>query len=267
MKKTIAVLLALLLLMLAACAKQPQETPAAPELPRTEKRTAEIPVSEEPTDSGTSEPAIRIEPESPSVIPVECWCDYVNESGTYTDSLGNEWAYSYRVPMLTANSIGADQINKKIDAICTPILDEQHAMMEEGLSLFCPEIRYDAALNGDVVSILLEIRTDYEFIEYHAYNFSLSTGEDLDGKLLDALGRDEAAFIEAAMQVTEAKFYEMNGTVGDELYDAQHSKTMSADSFSRHMPMYLDVDGRLCIIAAVYTIVGGDYLLFPLAVD
>jgi len=190
------------------------------------------------------------------------WYESDSGSSEYTDLNGNEMAYSYSVPAFNLDSADASDMNEEIEAICAPIIAEMQEAEETGFSLMYNSVSYEAYQNGDIVSLLLIMNTDIEVVEYHVFNLNVVTGERASGaEMVNVSGLTEDAFVEAAMAATEAKFMELYDGMQEDVdnFDEQLAKTMSADVFSLSAPMYLNGEGKLCIIARIYALAGASY--------
>lgn len=279
MKKMIAMLLALsLLLALCACGNKAANAEVAPEQPAetTEpEQPAEAPAeepaetpAEEPaeTEEPAEEPAETEEPEGPQLGGVAgegggYWYELANERGEYTDGSGNVNAYSYAIPAFNVDSADASRLNDAIQSYCQGFVDEMLEAEQLGASLMTLSVGYEAALNGEIASILITVTTDYDFCDYRAFNLNVATGaEATDADLIAYAGLSEDAFIAAAKQAASDAFEAKYGALeGDPAYQEQYDKTMSADMFSMKMPAYLDGAGSLKVIVPVYSMAGAEY--------
>ena len=77
-----------------------------------------------------------------------------DKSGTYTDSVGNVYNYSYKIPAFSGGSEDAERINKYFDDTLRPIVEDELAAMEDELSLMTGDIKCEVFESGDVRSRL-----------------------------------------------------------------------------------------------------------------
>ena len=272
MKKMLALILALsMVLVLVACdpAKpvpdDAQEPEAQPDtgtfLPDEQLQSAAD--QAEPAPEDTAEEDVTEDMPGVGVGTAESyWYESDSGSGQYTDSVGNEMAYTYAVPAFNVDSPDASDMNEELEAVAGTAISEMKEAEANGYSLMYTSVDYEAYQNGDIVSLLLVMTTDIELIEYHVFNLNVATGERASGaEMALYAGMDEAAFVEAAMAATEAKFLELYGGLEDlgDFYEEQYAKTMSADVFSLSAPMYLNGEGKICIIARIYALAGASY--------
>jgi len=240
-------------------------------------------VQEETPDTGTFLPdeqlqsaADQAQPQTPQETPTEeepelggnvgtaesYWYESDAGSGQYTDEVGNEMSYSYAVPAFNLDSADASAMNEEIEQICGIAIGEMKDAEANKYSLMYTSVSYEAYQNGDIVSILLILNTDIEMVEYHTLNLNVVTGERASGaEMVRYAGMTEEQFVEAAQNATEGKFLELYEGLKDmvDYYDEQYAKTMSADVFNLSAPMYLNGEGKLCIIARIYALAGASY--------
>lgn len=290
MKKLLALLLALtMVLSLAACGEKTEEAPKEPlqeELPEEKEETPdaepeapaeeeELPTEETPEEQPEETP--EEEPELPELSGIAgeadgYWYEVDAGSATYTDNVGNELTYTYAIPAFNVDSADASAMNADIESVCSGYVEEMKQAEAEGYSLMTYEVAYEAYQNANIVSILVKVRMEADVVLYYTYNLDVSTGTRATGAdLVAAVGMTEDGFIEAAQQVTSAKFEEMYGMLkGDAsmgaMYDEQYAKTMSADAFSMTTPMFLNGSGKLCMVARIYAMAGASYYDYILEV-
>lgn len=279
-KSWLALALALALaLSLCACGKQAEAdkplevTPPAQEEQKPAEDTAETDTSAEPEQPET--PAE--EPETPTEEPVEdisgiagdadaAWYEADAGEGEYTDGVGNTNSYSYAYPAFNVDSADASAMNAEIERICGGYADEMQENETNKTSLTACKVSYQAYVNGSIVSFLIEVDTTFDYTEYYTYNLDVSTGNKAAGEALAAAaGMTEDEVIEKAQTAASDKFKELYGTAeGEDFYQEQYNKTMSADAYSMTMPMFLDGKGELCFVARIYAMAGAesyDYVL------
>lgn len=285
MKKLFALLLALsLVLSLCACGEKKEEVPAEP---LEEELTAEEETAQ-PEETEEEEPAEEAQPEeTPEEETAEepeeeelpelggiageadgYWYEVDAGTATYTDSVGSEQTYSYAIPAFNVDSADASAMNAEIESVCGGYAEEMKMAEAEGFSLSTYSVAYEASQNGSIVSILITVTMESDVVEYHVYNLDAATGAKAAGAdLIAAAGLTEDDFIAAAQQVASDKFKELYGAMeGDSVYEEQYAKTMSADAYSLATPMFLNGDGKLCIVARIYAMVGAPYYDYVLEV-
>ena len=80
-----------------------------------------------------------------------------DKRGTYTDSVGNVYNYSYKIPAFSGGSEDAERINKYFDDALRPIVEDELAAMEDELSLTTGGIKCEVFESGDVTSVLVSV--------------------------------------------------------------------------------------------------------------
>jgi len=273
MKKLLALILTLSMVLVLVACDPAKPVPDATQEPEAQPDTGTFLPDEqlqsaadqaEPAPEDTAEEDVTEDMPGVGVGTVESyWYESDSGSGQYTDSVGNEMAYTYAVPAFNVDSPDASDMNEELEAVAGTAIAEMKDAEANGYSLMYTSVDYEAYQNGDIVSLLLVMTTDIELIEYHVFNLNVVTGERASGaEMALYAGMDEAAFVEAAMAATEAKFQELYGALEEDLgefYDEQYAKTMSADVFSLSAPMYLNGEGKICIIARIYALAGASY--------
>ena len=191
MKKLLALILALsMVLVLVACdpAKpvpdDAQEPEAQPDtgtfLPDEQLQSAAD--QAEPAPEDTAEEDVTEDMPGVGVGTAESyWYESDSGSGQYTDSVGNEMAYTYAVPAFNVDSPDASDMNEELEAVAGTAISEMKEAEANGYSLMYTSVDYEAYQNGDIVSLLLVMTTDIELIEYHVFNLNVATGERASG--------------------------------------------------------------------------------------
>ena len=268
MKKLLALILALSMVLVLVACDPAKPVPDDAQEPEAQPDTGTfLPDEQLQSAADQAEPAPEedVTEDMPGVgvgTAESYWYESDSGSGQYTDSVGNEMAYTYAVPAFNVDSPDASDMNEELEAVAGTAISEMKEAEANGYSLMYTSVDYEAYQNGDIVSLLLVMTTDIELIEYHVFNLNVATGERASGaEMALYAGMDEAAFVEAAMAATEAKFLELYGGLEDlgDFYEEQYAKTMSADVFSLSAPMYLNGEGKICIIARIYALAGASY--------
>ncbi len=252
------------LALLAGCSGTPNEADDSETAPPAVTEPAEKPVEETPPA------AAEIPTETPGEAPVETPAanisDYVidgrTEQGQYTDEVGNSYNYSYVLPNIIINSGDARDVNAEIVSAYGGEIDMEMQNMKDGYSLALLNADYTAAINGDILSILIEAEYDWGYTGYTAYNFRISSGAAVN--YLDVIaqaGFSEEEYYEKAGDAAKKAFTDMYGREDDisedmqDFYQAQLENTLSANDFRS---VYIDGNGQLYVLADIYALAGAD---------
>jgi len=274
MKKLIPILLVLTVL-LSACGAKTTETPdvqtPAAETPTTEQPAAEpADTTAEPT---TTEPGETTDPEepqpteepTPTVGKLDENQDWVivvtDETMTFEDEDAGRITVSYRVPAFNLAGEDAARLNREIAELCEEYHAELLLAQSEGCSPSCESVDFYAYENEYILSVVLEMRRPDDCVYYSTWNMNKETCCEITGaELLDCFDYTESAFVELATEAADACFVATYGDPNqDEFCREQYEKTVSPDSFSAYMPLFLNDNGNLCLITPVFALAGADY--------
>lgn len=253
----ICLLAAALLLSLCACDLR-NRRPSSEFIPQTEPTEATVPPSAEESTQPTETSA----PEGVVIREV-----YV-KSGSYTDVYGVVFQFSYRLPYLDATTEFAAGCNSEIEARFRNDINAQTTLMDRGEPLTVLSVDYTTRLRGDVLTLYLTEQTIDEGERSAVYTINVKTGEAVPGTvLLELAGLDEETFLALAAAAIGAKYEQENAALSDELrYNTALDRTLSEENYGIGMPMYLDENDRLVIVATIYDPAGGSHLV-PLPLE
>ena len=252
MKRTISLLLAALLLgaLLCGCDLQ-NRRPSSEFVP--DMSGYEPPEWTIPTEPETTEPR-------ETVVMQATVRDAIVTEGDYVDRYGNEYTYNYRVPFIDAESRYAQNCNREIDQQFTSYVNSARSAMANGSTIDLLTVDYKTRFRSDFLTLYV-YRTDIEGEEFRAvYNVNSVDGSQvLPETILAYLGLDEELFLEAARQTVET-FFEDN--YGDYTWDTMvqynqaKDRTMRDSNFTLDLPLYIDENDDLVIVAPVYDLAG-----------
>ena len=170
MKKIIALLLALVMVLsLVACASKTAEEPAAEE-PAAEEPAAEEPAAEEPAEEPAAEEPAAEEPaaEEPAEEPAaggDMKVAFVTDVGNIDDHSFNQYSYEGVTKFCEANGLAYDYYKPaedtdqaREDAIAQAINDGYNTVVMAGF-LFGPAVAHAAEANPDVLFLALDVTT------------------------------------------------------------------------------------------------------------
>ena len=199
----------------------------------------------------------------------------ISTADLVTDAYANHITNQYddvewHIPKIMLQSEDADRINEEIwNELYVNRAEKGLASLDEGYSVVIGDIKYDWAVNGDILSLWSTLYTNASSVVYLTYNVSISTGKELtDEQLAAAKGLTLPEFYDLAKKVIGSYFWEINESSrqyesGRAFLNEQHAKSIEQSNVERSRP-YLDHNGQLCIHAVLYAIGGADtydYLL------
>ena len=269
MKKILAFSLSILMLLsLCACSSAAAESSAPPTASVSASAKVSPPAavtvpapdpsaSPSPSETPAPSPAESEEPNgAEKYISV-----YREDKGEYKDAVGNSYCYSYVIPMFDLDGVNVTMLNDEIATKFEPIVDESLLSIEDGFSISILSIGYEAYLNGDIVSLIVSIDYDTDYVVKWVWNLDVSTKEGVDGDDLFAL-TDMGADGTKLSDVTAAsvgKYYEDN-------YPDRTTKpwlepfnmTMDKENLAQTQ-YYFDANGQLTGIVKIHTPAGAGF--------
>lgn len=185
--------------------------------------------------------------------------ELLNETGTYTDSVGNTCRYTYQIPQFNAESESARALNFKIVQEFSEDIGHSYESMESGDSLACCSVTYEVYEYGDVVSFLVSISygMDYDFHEAYSYDFGQDK-EMTNKDLLELNEMTEEMFVEEACRRAREEFTDTYPNMPKEERDMLIAE--SEESTTVDLPMYFDSDGTLNAYVPVVSPAGPSWI-------
>ena len=252
MKKLVSLLLlCTLVLSLCACGEV-APAPAESSAPMESSAPAE---STEP-----SAPAVPAESEAP-VSAEDIVVTSFEKSGNYTDSLGNEYHFSYRVPAINADTEDARRLNSAINAQLMSVVDEELSSMDSGVSLVSVNVDYSVYVNGGIVSILCKADSPNDFYSYRVYNYDAESGREFTRTdFLAREGLTEEELVSLASSACERKYIEaFGGFPHDSFYEEQYARTTDPANYGDDLMLYYGEDGAFSMVAPIYSLAGAAF--------
>lgn len=185
--------------------------------------------------------------------------DQYAKDGTYTDNCGNTDAFSYRVPAINIDSPSAAAINSEIQSYCMNYINGELSQMSSGYSMEYYKIGYSYCLNGNILSLIIKVNYAYDdYVEYKTYNINTYTGNAVSASsLLENKSVSPELFLSTVKAKAEAEFSQAVSGMDPTYYQDEHAKTISSDNISLDMPMFIDQNGKINVVAKIYVIAGG----------
>ena len=293
MKKTIALLLAVLLMLLTGCsgdgtaagsstgahteassteAAEPVTT--APETVSVTETTAPattVPVTEAPTEIPTeASTEAPTEPVGERIDPWSLMGELLFEQGSYVDEFENEDTYSYSLPILKADTPDAAAINQEIDEDFGSNVREAKQAMEAHQSLALFSVGYYGEVWQDVLTVVLISHWNSGFDQYGVYAYDVAAGRRLDTPaLLEKMGVSQDDFLEACRTQFRRYFEEQyNGLPEDRRedygYNAALERVDGPEFVNLDLMAYPDANGDIVVIAPIVSLAGADYYYHPI---
>ena len=199
------------------------------------------------------------------ITPIEApqIAELYSEDFDYTDGVGNNGHYTYRVPQIAADTKGAADINKSIEETYSPIVKEVLDNVSGGFSLSCLYVTWETYQYGDILSLVVSCGWDGDVNHYDVYLYDIASGQQLTtADLLKALNMDEPAFLEEVRRAAAAKFDAQYGAIAggdsDEFLTERRDWTLSDDNINMDVPTYADAAGKLHVILPIGSIAGAE---------
>ncbi len=278
MKKMLVVFLAIALLLSVGCAKtgpstEPATTGAAP-ADTTAPKTEPVATTAAPE---TEAPAPETEPvqttEKPEAIdPWSLLGSGGYEVGDYTDELGNEYHYSYDMPVLLADTEGARAINEAIDARFGVMFRNEKENVEKKLSIGIESIGYRGVVWEDILSLVVIAHGNADdWTEYGVYNYDCTEGLWLTTSMvLERMDISEESFLQNCRSYFESSFMEKYSGLSEEEraqmgYDEMLEKQISDEYVNLDLAIYPE-DGDVVVVSPILSMAGPEffYELIPL---
>lgn len=186
--------------------------------------------------------------------------DVLNDEGVYTDSVGNEYNYTYRIPGISG--VNTDEViafNEKMDDIYNNIVLPEYQTMEAECSLSVIEIDYELSYNDGIYSIMVYLIYDYDYQEYMSFSFYGDGTEASNADILSSANMTAEEFEQQAKAIVEETCfgYDYDMDVDEEYLEMlKEMEQQTYDEITADIPMYLNEDGKLAFIATVYVPAG-----------
>ena len=203
--------------------------------------------------------------------------DLVTDAFTYTGTTkdGNNRSISYKIPKININSSDATKINNEIDEKITSEAKRIVSEINNGSSPWIYKIFYNYYINDNILSIIIE--SDYDANDakaYFVYNIDKNTGKCINNEeIINKKGLTKKQFEEKLINAVRNEFVSGYGDINDwgatqgateneskKIYQEQYNKTISGSNCNADTQMiYLDANGKINVIAKIYSLAGADY--------
>ncbi len=188
--------------------------------------------------------------------------EILNESGTYTDCVGNTCQYTYQIPQFNAESESAKVLNSRIVQELGEVIEIEYEVMAGEVSLDCPSVTYEVFEYGDVVSFLVAIDYETDFVDYFAYSYDFAGNKEVTNKELLALNEmTEEMFVEEACRQATEDFIEWAKVAYPDMTkeDREWVIAESVAATTADLPMYYDSEGTLHAYVPLASVAGASW--------
>lgn len=180
--------------------------------------------------------------------------------GQYVYLTGN---CCFHIPVVELSGVNASEMNRKLyDTYYKVLQDEVFGMDEDELSL--GNMIYTVGKKGDIVSVVVELASTWDYVDFDVYHFSASTGKELsDEEVFRAYGMSLEQGRSMIKQSMTAYWEDMEGSVWeddedeDAFFQEQKERTL-ADSNIREVRPMIAENGELQFVGRFYSIAGAD---------
>ncbi len=188
--------------------------------------------------------------------------------------------YSYSIPYINIDSVDAKKINTEIESYYKPLVEEELKNESEGLSINMGNIKYNSYINDNILSVIVSNAYIYDCTYYKVYNLDIYNGTVVNNTdIISLKNMTESKFLDKLKELYQNKFISeygskekrissmRNAPAGwteselqeqSKLYDKQLNKTISANNCSIKTPMFLNENGKICVIATIYSLAGAN---------
>lgn len=183
--------------------------------------------------------------------------DSYAKSGSYKDDCGNKLNYDYRIPKFNANTKNAKELNKTIEKTAKKIINAELKNMKSGCTLGFSSVSYKVYSKGNQVSIFMTAYDECDYHLYFAWTYNFKKDKKVTNKsLVKQAGYTEKNFIKLAKKKSANKSRrEANGL------EIESKIKIAMKAVNMDMPMYINQDGKLCVMVPVASGAGADFYL------
>ena len=188
--------------------------------------------------------------------------------------------YSYSIPYINIKSDDVNKINKEIENYYKPLVEAELKDESEGHSITMYNIKYTSYINDNILSLVISNQYPNDCIYYKVYNLDIYTGATIkNSDIIKLKNMTESKYLDMLKEQLEEKFISVNGSKeklinnmrehpefwteddiqqNSKFYDIQFNSTISKNNYSMETPIFLNENGKLCIIANIYSMAGAD---------
>ena len=184
--------------------------------------------------------------------------DSLEPVSEYSDSV------YFHVPQINCTTDDAIAINNDIQEKYGELVEEEMASYENGCSCGCCYIGWELYVDDDNTFALIVFREySSDDIYYDVYNFSAVTGRKVGNReILSKMNLTDEEFIEKAQIAVTAQYNDMNSWVTPDIpwySEVENGLAETMGNINVDMPMFINQNGGLSIIAMINTFAGSGY--------
>lgn len=171
-------------------------------------------------------------------------------------------------PVINIDSEYVNEVNEEIKAIYTPTEENLEFVGLNESTVW--EEKTEKYLNDNILSVVVDYSSrEYVFNPlYKAYNIDVYTGEKITtADILALKGIDEETFVSNLKEAYKAKYIEEYGNESDDFSLEQMNNTISDENCNASVDIYLNIEGKICAIANIYSTAGADSYNYLVVTD
>ena len=172
---------------------------------------------------------------------------------------GYIYSFSYHLPSFNINTADAIKINNKIHDDFYPIIEYSYNNMKTNASIDTTKVSYEQHQYKDILSLVVSANDVNDIIHYGAYSINTKSGEAVsNSELISMVGYNNEDFLTFLKNLTGNYYIEKYSKFPnyDGSYDRMYNLTLSDEFCNLDIPMYIDENGHLIVIANIGSMAG-----------
>lgn len=179
------------------------------------------------------------------------------EHVSYTDTPGNQYDITMRIPQLQIPGVMAENCNTFFQTVLNSSVEEVLDASKEGFSSTLTKMDFKAWTWGRNLTLFVWSESSFGSTSYHVYTFDLDTGNILDNRsVAEELGLENW---QEQMARTAGDYFDDNCGAGpdESLQKYQRSRTLSSQNLAS-ASIFPDDTGAIKMLCNVYSVAGAD---------
>ena len=195
------------------------------------------------------------------------------ESKVYTYYETLKKGPNFRIPKINIDSDDARKINDEIDEMVKNAQQFVEDYNKDNIEGEGPSyIDYHYYINNDILSVVIEYSSGYDYMEFKVYNINIKTGkkytnEDILKVKNISIDKFEERLSNTFGEQLKEEYKDIENEELKEQYKEIYSKTISKENCSiNNNQIFLDNDNEISVVAKEYSIAGAGryYYVFKL---